>query len=254
MRLDKYLAEHLNMTRSESTKACKNRLVCMNGEVVCDGSVHVKEGASITYQGKMVASNRCDTYLLHKPAGYVSATQDEGQTVLELLPVELRKSLKIVGRLDKDSTGLLLLTRDGALVHKLTSPKHRIPKRYIVHITGVLTKEELCNIEQGVDIGDETKTMPAKLRVIETFDAYALSEIQKKKLPDDLPMTIPASKIEIEITEGRFHQIKRMFHACRHEVFELHRISEGEITLEDDLQVGCYRELNEDELAYLRSI
>lgn len=253
MRLDKLLSNYSGLTRTQAKDVCKKARVSVNGTIIKDSSFQVNETDSVLLDGTPVnATNRTIVYLLNKPAGYVCANEDRDcKTVLELMPEQLRKNLLIVGRLDKDSTGLLLLTNDGALVHKLTSPKSNINKTYEVYITGHLDSMTAEKLENGVDIGDDTLTKPAIVEIVNEYDEFELSESDINKLPKDTLQRIAVSVVRITITEGRFHQVKRMFHSQSHEVFRLKRIKEGEVILPDNLEEGKYIELSDELIAQL---
>ena len=184
--------------------------------------------------------------MLHKPAGVVSATEDEREkTVLDLVREQSAEAADVVsetgyflgkrevfpvGRLDKDTEGLLLITNDGELGHRLLSPRHHIPKTYFVRIEHGLLADEIARLEEGLDIGEKNLTLPAKIEVIDECSVY------------------------ITITEGKFHQIKRMFEAVDNKVLYLKRVSMGELKLDVDLALGQYRRLTEEEIAYLKSL
>ena len=229
IRLDKFLADAGSGTRSEVKKYIQKGKVQVNGitakkpelkEVILDGTV-VSKAPEFVY------------YLLHKPAGYVSATEDKcDRTVMELVPSD-RKGLFPVGRLDKDTEGLLLITNDGALAHDLLSPAKHVEKTYYAVIDGVVTEKDVNSFENGVDIGEEKLTKPGKLRILKSE---------------------PESEIELTITEGRFHQVKRMFEAVGKKVLYLKRISMGPLQLTDDLKPGEYRPLTEEEITALKIV
>lgn len=165
-------------------------------------------------------------YMLNKPAGYVSATEDEREkTVLDLFPEKIRKGLFPVGRLDKDSVGLLLLTDDGELAHRLTSPKHHVEKRYLIRTDGPLTEDDVRLFAQGIVLSDGTRFKSAGLDISE----------------DD-----PTSAV-VTISEGKYHQIKRMVESRRNRVRYLKRLSVGTLMLDPNLKEGMYRELTDEE-------
>ena len=176
----------------------------------------------------MVTYEKYRYIMLHKPAGVVSATEDaQCQTVLDLI-TEGRKGLFPVGRLDKDTEGLLLLTNDGALAHNLLSPRKHVDKTYFAILDGEVGEKEQGLLLQGLDIGDEKKTLPAKLEI-----------------------TDKANEVFITVQEGRFHQVKRMAEAVGRKVEYLKRISMGPLVLDKELKKGEYRPLFEEELAKL---
>ena len=230
MRLDKYLCETGFGTRSQVKDLLKKGQVMVNGEVVKKPELKINETTDqILCQGKKASYQKNIYLMLHKPTGVVSATEDNREkTVLDLVRPEDRKnSLFPVGRLDKDTEGLLLLTDDGELAHRLLSPKKHVDKTYYAKIDGQVTKEHIEQFREGLDIGDEKKTLPAVLTIL---------------------LSGPVSEIEITIHEGRFHQIKRMFEAVGCKVTYLKRLSMGSLVLDETLPLGEYRSLTEAEL------
>ena len=230
MRLDKYLCETGFGTRSQVKDLLKKGQVMVNGEVVKKPELKINETTDqILCQGKKVSYQKNIYLMLHKPAGVVSATEDNREkTVLDLVSPEDRKnSLFPVGRLDKDTEGLLLLTDDGELAHRLLSPKKHVDKTYYAKIDGQVTEEHVKQFREGLDIGDEKKTLPAVLTIL---------------------LSGPVSEIEVTIHEGRFHQIKRMFEAVGCKVTYLKRLSMGSLVLDETLPPEEYRPLTEAEL------
>ncbi len=230
MRLDKYLCETGFGTRSQVKDLLKKGQVMVNGEVVKKPELKINETTDqILCQGKKVSYQKNIYLMLHKPAGVVSATEDNREkTVLDLVRPEDRKNgLFPVGRLDKDTEGLLLLTDDGELAHWLLSPKKHVDKTYYAKIDGQVTEEHVKQFREGLDIGDEKKTLPAVLTIL---------------------LSGPVSEIEVTIHEGRFHQIKRMFEAVGCKVTYLKRLSMGSLVLDETLPPEEYRPLTESEL------
>lgn len=230
MRLDKYLCETGFGTRSQVKDLLKKGQVMVNGEVVKKPELKINETTDqILCQGKKASYQKNIYLMLHKPAGVVSATEDNREkTVLDLVRPEDRKNgLFPVGRLDKDTEGLLLLTDDGELAHRLLSPKKHVDKTYYAKIDGQVTEEHVKQFCEGLDIGDEKKTLPAVLTIL---------------------LSGPVSEIEVTIHEGRFHQIKRMFEAVGCKVTYLKRLSMGSLVLDETLPLGEYRSLTEAEL------
>ena len=230
MRLDKYLCETGFGTRSQVKDLLKKGQVMVNGEVVKKPELKINETTDqILCQGKKASYQKNIYLMLHKPAGVVSATEDNREkTVLDLVRPEDRKNgLFPVGRLDKDTEGLLLLTDDGELAHRLLSPKKHVDKTYYAKIDGQVTEEHVKQFREGLDIGDEKKTLPAVLTIL---------------------LSGPVSEIEITIHEGRFHQIKRMFEAVGCKVTYLKRLSMGSLVLDETLPPEEYRPLTEAEL------
>ena len=168
--------------------------------------------------------------MLHKPAGVITATEDrEQETVMGLLGEGYRKDLFPVGRLDKDTEGLLLITNDGELSHALLNPRKHVPKTYLVQVPESLKNSQIEALEQGVDIGDDKMTMPAKVEVVDE------------------------EHILLAIHEGRYHQVKRMLTAVGSQVLYLKRITFGPLTLDEKLEKGSYRALTEIEIEQLRN-
>ena len=230
MRLDKYLCETGFGTRSQVKDLLKKGQVMVNGEVVKKPELKINETTDqILCQGKKASYQKNIYLMLHKPAGVVSATEDNREkTVLDLVRPEDRKNgLFPVGRLDKDTEGLLLLTDDGELAHRLLSPKKHVDKTYYAKIDGQVTEEHVKQFREGLDIGDEKKTLPAVLAIL---------------------LSGPVSEIEVTIHEGRFHQIKRMFEAVGCKVTYLKRLSMGSLVLDETLPPEEYRPLTESEL------
>ena len=233
MRLDKFLTEMGLGTRSEVKKILKTKQITVNGEIVTKPETKVApENDQISYKGEPVTYCEYEYYLFYKPAGCVTATEDQlHKTVMDYLTDTVRSDLFPVGRLDIDTEGLLLITNDGALAHDLLSPAKHVEKTYYAVIDGVVTEKDVNSFENGVDIGEEKLTKPGKLRILKSE---------------------PESKIELTITEGRFHQVKRMFEAVGKKVLYLKRISMGPLQLTDDLKPGEYRPLTEEEITALK--
>ncbi len=229
MRLDKYLSEMNVAPRSVLKQMIRKGQVQVNGETVKKPETKVEPGKDrILAEGTEIPYYEQEYWLLHKPAGVVTATRDSREkTVMDLLPQIRRSDLSPVGRLDKDTEGLLLITNDGALSHRLLSPKKHVDKTYTALIDGTVTEETVQHFLQGVDIGDETLTAPAELRILESG---------------------LVSRIEITITEGRYHQIKRMFEAEGMKVTYLKRLSMGTLKLDEALKLGECRHLTEEEI------
>lgn len=250
MRLDRFLTSQHIGSRSEVKQLCKKGLVEVDGLICKDAEYKIDpQKNSVTVLGKAVRFQKNHYYMLHKPAGYISAAKDsKEETVLSFFSEKERQTLFPVGRLDKDSEGLLLITDNGAFAHRLTSPESHVPKTYEVMINGIPNEAALLNLRNGTDIGDETLCRPAQVELLKIFPDYCLNKIEKKKLPKDTPDVITAARIRITVTEGRFHQIKRMFHANRYEVFSLKRTAIGQLMLDEKLKPGEYRPLTEEEL------
>lgn len=229
MRLDKFLCELNIGSRSQVKTYVKQGTVTVNGEVVKAADLKIDENTDvIAYRGEILNYRQFHYYMLHKPQGVVTATKDNlSKTVLDLLPAQLHKNLFPVGRLDKDTEGLLLLTDDGELAHRLLSPSKHVDKTYLVGIRKPLTTEACKALETGVDIGEDALTRPAKVEVLNN------------------------EQILLTIHEGKFHQVKRMLKAVENEVISLKRVTFGALKLDETLSPCSFRELTETEVALL---
>ena len=230
IRLDKFLCEMEIGTRSQVKDIVKKGMVSVDGEVIKKADYKFDEtAAKVCVNGKELSYQKFYYYMLNKPQGVVSATTDNhDKTVLDLLKDAPGKDLFPVGRLDKDTEGLLLITNDGELSHNLLSPKKHVDKTYLVETKELVTEEMILKLEQGVDIGEEKLTLPAKVNQLED------------------------KKIELTITEGKFHQVKRMLKAVENEVVYLKRLSMGSLKLDSKLEPGEYRSLTEEEISGLK--
>ena len=231
IRLDKFLADREIGTRQEVKKLIKAGQVSINGIVVKDNSLKFEESNSIvTCQGKTLSSEKYVYFLFHKPAGCVTAERDDRYpVVMDYFRGENCRGLSPVGRLDLDTEGLLLITNDGQLNHRLMSPAHHVAKTYLAHMDGILPTDTAERFAAGIDIGDGKPTLPAELKVLTRDEAAN------------------CSVAELTITEGRFHQVKRMFAAVGCEVIRLERLTLGPLTL-GDLPAGNYRRLTAEEV------
>ena len=232
MRLDKYLANMNVGSRKEVHSLIKKKVVMVNGELVTTPKQQVKEDDLVVVDGNEIAYQQYHYFLLNKPKGVISATEDRSQqTVISLLKTKDRyQGIAPVGRLDKDTTGLLLLTNDGALAHELLAPNKHVTKVYRAKISGVASEETIKTFASGITLGDGTKLKPAKLEILAQDKVHDLSQI------------------EIQIQEGKYHQIKRMFGAVGMKVLELDRISMGKLSLPTDLKRGQYQEITRDKI------
>ncbi|WP_312494134.1 pseudouridine synthase [Anaerosporobacter sp.] len=233
MRLDKYLADMGVGTRSEVKVLIKKRRVQVGNEVVNDPNRKIAIGVdSVRVDGREVSYVHYEYYMLNKPAGVLSATEDKhAKTVIDLIETSKRKDLFPVGRLDKDTEGLLLITNDGGLSHSLLSPKKHVDKEYYAKVEGVVTNEDVEAFEKGLQVDEDFKAMPAKLTILSQGEF---------------------SEITLIIQEGKFHQVKRMFEAVGKKVVYLKRLSMGSLQLDESLQPGEYREVTQEELALLK--
>ena len=232
MRIDKYLANMNVGSRKEVHQLIKQGIVAVNGTTVKTPKQKVKESDQVTVNGDAVAYQKYHYFLLNKPKGVLSATEDRSQpTVISLLaPQDRYQGIVPVGRLDKDTTGLLLLTNDGQLNHELLAPGKHVDKVYRAEIAGVANEETVKTFASGMTLGDGTKLQPAELKILSQDEEHN------------------RSTTEIKIREGKYHQIKRMFGAVGMKVVELERISMGKLTLPANLKRGEYLELKLEDI------
>lgn len=229
-RLDKLLAGTGKWSRREVKALVRQGLVRVDGRLAASAEDKLDPSAAIiTVAGETISLCRFTYVMLHKPAGVLTATEDRKQpTVLDLLPPELRRiGLAPVGRLDKDTEGLLLLTNDGELAHRLLSPKYHVEKRYLARVDGELSAADAEAFARGMTLGDGLECLPAGLEV----------------LPDRVCI--------VTLREGKFHQVKRMLAARGAPVLYLKRLSMGPLTLDDSLAAGAYRLLRAEEILAL---
>ncbi|OUS27103.1 16S rRNA pseudouridine(516) synthase [Gammaproteobacteria bacterium 45_16_T64] len=227
MRLDKLLSNSTGISRTEIKKAIKQGKAVVDGIVAKSGSAHVNTDQEISLFGQAINEASPRYFMLNKPEGVVSANRDaEHPTVLDLLIDEpMYEKLNIAGRLDIDTTGLVLLTDDGKWLHNITSPKKKCNKRYLATTKAPIDPNSVALFEQGIMLKDELKpTHPAVLNILTENTA------------------------ELIISEGRYHQVKRMFGATNNRVIALHRAAIGQITLDPDLLSGEYRPLTQAEI------
>ena len=242
MRLDKFLGEQNIGTRKQIKEYIKNGRCSVNGEVAKKSDIHIDEvNDEIAFDGVVLAYSKFHYFLLNKPVDVVSATRDgQHMTVLDIVADENVKGLSPCGRLDIDTEGLLLLTDDGDLIHRLLSPKKHVDKVYEVHLRDELSQADIDKLEKGVDIGDKNDdgsvdlTLPARVEV---------------QSPDAEGRPV----IHLIIREGRFHQVKRMLEAVGNEVLFLRRLSMGSLKLDESLEPGEYRPLTQQEIDSLKN-
>ena len=237
MRLDKFLSDMGVGSRSELKRSIRKGLVTVDGQVQKDPGADVDTTSEIFFDGNPVLYQSFEYYMMNKPADVISASEDRRQkTVLDLMDSRKRKDLFPAGRLDRDTEGLLLITNDGQLAHRLLSPKHHVDKCYFVRVSGALGEADVQRFADGIPYDEALTAMPAKLRILESGTDF--------------------STAETTIQEGKFHQIKKMFAALGNgrEVVYLKRLSMGPLTLDPDLAPGEYRALTEEELAALKSL
>ncbi len=233
VRLDKFLSDTGVGTRTEVKKIIKSGQVTVNGRTAQKPEEKIDEQNDRVFCcGRELRYVPFTYYIFHKPAGCVTAVSDAvHKTVMDYFPQSKREGLFPVGRLDLDTEGLLLITNDGQLAHELLSPNRHIPKTYYAKISGKVTDSDVNLFAEGVDIGEKRLTAPALLKILQSDNE---------------------SEIELTITEGKFHQVKRMFQAIGTEVVYLKRISMGSLLLEESLLPGEYRALTGEELFRLR--
>lgn len=235
MRLDKFLGHTGEGSRSFVQKLIKQKRVKVGGQVINKPEYQlVPTQVVVTVDEREVVYQAFYHFVLHKPAGYITATKDENEkTVLDLLDERDRnKMVAPVGRLDKDTEGLLILTSDGKMAHGLLSPKKHVPKKYYVEVEGEVTNQHIQSVLEGVTLGDGMVCLPAKLEIIEA--------------------TKQASKVYLTIEEGKFHQVKRMMAYLGSPVTYLKRVQMGAFYLPEDLQKGEYRALTKEDLCLLK--
>ena len=237
MRLDKFLSQTGKFTRAEAKKVIKAKRVRLNGEVVKDGKIKINEDSDkIFFDGRQIGYFHYEYYMLNKPIGVVSATRDDkDKTVIDLINFPGRKEdLFPVGRLDKETTGLLIITNDGKFAHDIISPKKHVSKTYEAVVTGKISEKEVKIFSQGMELANGDKLQPAQLDIISYSEK------------DD------TSKVRVIIHEGKYHQVRRMFGAVSQRVLELDRVKIGLLELDDTLERGEYRELTEEELNLIK--
>ena len=236
IRLDKFLVEMNKGSRSQMKEAAKKGRIQVNGQVEKKTERKIDPTAErVLFDGLPVMYQEFEYYMLNKPQGVVSATQDNlHRTVIDLLPAEKRGDLFPVGRLDIDTEGLLLITNDGDLAHRLLAPKKHVDKQYYARVDGMLPADSIARMAEGLVLTDAegTKVKPAKLEIL-------------KKETDN-------NEILLTIQEGKFHQVKRMFEALGCHVTYLKRLSMGALQLDQALAVGEFRRLTEEEVLLLK--
>lgn len=234
MRLDKLLANMGYGSRKEVKGLLKTGAIKVNGKAVKDAKLHVNpETDEVSVHGEIIEYKEFIYLMMNKPQGVISATEDrQHETVVDLLEIDDAIYNPFpVGRLDKDTEGLLLLTNDGQLAHQLLSPKKHVPKTYFATINMKVTEEDVEAFRKGVTLDDGYVTKPAELTILKSGES---------------------SEIELTIVEGKFHQVKRMFESRGKKVTYLKRISMGALPLDEELELGEYRELTEEELSALK--
>ena len=232
MRLDKYLAEMGAGTRKEIGKAVRAGRVTVNGQTAKNAAMQVTAEDEVSMDGVSVEYEEYVYYMFNKPAGVISATEDARErTVLDLISERQGKGLFPVGRLDRDTEGLLLITNDGGLAHRLLSPRHHVDKVYYARLDGPVGEAEKALFAQGLKVDETLTALPAELEILE-----------------------PATEVRVTIREGKFHQVKRMFEAVGREVLYLKRLSMGPLVLDESLPKGDYRRLTAEEESAIMNI
>ncbi|WP_255463324.1 16S rRNA pseudouridine(516) synthase RsuA [Microbulbifer sp. YPW1] len=231
IRLDKAISQVTDLSRAEVKRAARQERITVNGVAVTDPSSKIFESDELCLDGELLNEAGPRYFMLNKPLGYVCATKDgEHPTVLDLLDEPNKHKLHVAGRLDIDTTGLVLITDDGQWSHRITSPRHHCAKTYYAHLADPIEDNAIDKFEKGVWLNNEkTRTKPAKLEIL-----YR-------------------NEVRITISEGRYHQVKRMFAALGNRVLELHRERIGQIQLDEELTEGDYRPLTPEEIANVSS-
>lgn len=227
MRLDRYLCHATTLSRSLAVRAIRAGSVVVDGEVERDPTRHISpQSSAVTLDGQPLALSGPRYFMLHKPAGYICATQDGTHpTVLDLIDEPQRSGLHIAGRLDLDTTGLVLISDDGQWSHRITSPRRHCAKRYRVTLADDLQNDVAQRFAAGIQLkGEEKPTRPAQLEVVSS------------------------RQVLLTIHEGKYHQVKRMFAAVGNHVLALHRVSIGALQLDAMLEPGKYRALSPEEI------
>ena len=234
MRLDRFLANSGVGTRKEVKEILKKRKIKVNDSIITDGSIHIDENKdAVKYEEKEISYKPFIYIMMNKPDGVISSTEDdEHRTVIDLLENKYRTySVFPIGRLDIDTEGLLILTNDGILTHKLLAPNKHVDKKYYVELKNPVLKSDIEKLENGIELENGFVTKNAKVEVIENSE----------------------DKVYITITEGKYHRVKRMFKAVNNKVLYLKRVQMGNLKLDDKLKVGKYRELTEKEINILKN-
>lgn len=233
MRLDRLLSQSAGLTRSEARKLIKGGLVSLRGDVLTDPALQVAEGSPMALDGQPLNTHLALHLLMHKPTGLLTAARDSRQpTVMDLLPGRLQKLRCMpVGRLDKDTSGLLLFTTDGELAHRLLAPQRDITKEYQAQVTGALTSADVAAFAQGIQLKDFA-ARPAELVILQADAGESLALVR--------------------LQEGKHRQVRRMFQALGHKVTALSRLAFGPLRLEASLPPGSWRELTQNEITRLK--
>ncbi|MCI9539455.1 MAG: rRNA pseudouridine synthase [Lachnospiraceae bacterium] len=233
MRLDKFLADMGEGSRSQVKEAIRKGRVLLNGKIIKNPEEKVKDTDEVLMDQRKITYTSMEYFMLYKPAGILSASKDRmAPTVLDLITEKKRKDLFPVGRLDKDTEGLLLITNDGMLAHKLLSPHNHVPKIYFVRVNGMITDEIKQQFQTGIVMDKGEIALPANIKLLSCKEAE--------------------SEAELTIYEGKFHQVKRMFAAVGLMVLYLKRLSMGSLILDESLGKGGFRPLSRREIEELK--
>lgn len=234
MRLDHYLSASGTGSRSDVKKLISKGLISVNNVIIKDPGYKFDENVStVTYKGSVVSYEKNVYFMLNKPRGVISASRADLRNpdetcVVDLILEEKHREMFPIGRLDKDTEGLIIISDDGVLAHNLLSPRKHVNKTYYAELKYELADSDRRRIENGIDIGDEKPTLPSEIEIINKTSVY------------------------VTIHEGRYHEVKRMFEAVGNEVIYLKRISMGNLQLDSELKPGEYRKLTVDELSLLQ--
>ena len=229
MRLDKFLSEMNIGSRREIKEAVKKGRIKVNDVIIKSSDIKITPNEDKVYfDNTLVKYVEYEYFIMNKPAGVVSATKDDNDvTVIDLIKTNTRDDIFPMGRLDKDTEGLLIITNDGEMAHRLLSPSNHVKKIYFARIEGKVTTEDVVKFKEGLTLSDGTITKPSELKILTS---------------DDI------SEIELTIYEGKYHQVKRMFASVGKKVIYLKRICMGDLYLDESLKTGEYRELTKEEL------
>lgn len=234
IRLDKFLCEMSVGSRTQVKEYIKKGRVKIDGNIVKSPEIKIDENiAKVEFDNEVIGFVDKEYYMLNKPSGVVSATVDNlHKTVIDIIDDKKRKDLFPVGRLDIDTEGLLVITNDGDMAHRLLSPKKHVSKVYYAKIDGQVTDKHIEMFKDGLTLNDGTKALPGNLSILSSDTV---------------------SEIELEIFEGKFHQVKKMFEAVGFRVVYLKRLSMGKLQLDNNLKIGEYRPLTDEEIELLNS-
>jgi len=228
VRLDKFISNSTSFTRSQTKQAIRGGKVKIDGMVVKNAAQQVTDESNVEYMGVVVSKAQLRYFMFHKPKGVVCANKDKDHvTIFDSLFLPRLDSLHVAGRLDIDTTGLVLITDDGQWLHRITSPKHDHKKVYVVELDSPISEKQIRILKEGVQLKKEKKrSLPAEIEVIED------------------------QQIKMTISEGKYHQVKRMLAAVGNHVVSLHRESIANIQLDENLEEGQWRELTESEIQF----